>query len=90
MVPRYPALGGPLDIHSKTDLFTFHQNAAGGAVSSSYPLAELGFKNIGPISLKDVRAGLGYQFESVGIGGLSPFTTFQIAQIQGLYRRFPS
>ncbi len=68
---------------SKTDLFTFHQNAAGGAVNSSYPLAELGFKNLGPFSLKDVRAGLGYQFESVGIGGLSPFTTYQIAKYKG-------
>ena len=68
---------------SKTDLFTFHQNAAGAAIVSSYPLAELGFKNIGPFSLRDVRAGLGYQFESVGIGGLSPFTTFQIARYKG-------
>jgi outer membrane protein insertion porin family len=68
---------------SKTDLFTFHQNAAGGAINSSYPLVELGLKNIGPFSLKDVRAGLGYQFESVGIGGLSPFTTFQIARYKG-------
>jgi outer membrane protein insertion porin family len=68
---------------SKTDLFTFHQNSAGGAILSSYPLAELGLKNIGPLSLRDVRAGLGYQFESVGIGGLSPFTTFQIARFKG-------
>jgi len=68
---------------SKTDLFTFHQNAAGGAINTSYPLVELGFKNIGPFSLKDVRAGLGYQFESVGIGGLSPFTTFQISRFKG-------
>jgi outer membrane protein insertion porin family len=68
---------------SETDLFTFHQNAAGGAVTSSYPLVELGFKNIGPFSLKDVRAGLGYQFESVGIGGLSTFTTYQIARYKG-------
>ncbi len=68
---------------SKTDLFTFHQNAAGGSVNSSYPLVELGFKNIGPFSLKNVRAGLGYQFQSVGIGGLSPYTTFQIARYKG-------
>jgi len=68
---------------SKTDLFTFHQNAAGGAINSNYPLEELGFKNIGPFSLKNVRAGLGYQFQSVGIGGLSPFTTFQIARFKG-------
>ena len=68
---------------SKTDLNAFHQNAAGAAIVSSYPLAELGFKNIGPFSLRDVRAGLGYQFESVGIGGLSPFTTFQIARYKG-------
>jgi outer membrane protein insertion porin family len=68
---------------SKTDLFTFHQNAAGGAINSSYPLVELGFKNIGPFSLKNVRAGLGYQFESVGIGGLSPDTTYQIAKYKG-------
>jgi len=68
---------------SKTDFFTFHQAAAGGNVSTYYPLAELGFKKIGPLSLKDVSAGLGYQFESVGIGGLSPFTTFQIARFKG-------
>ncbi len=68
---------------SKTDLFAFHQNAAGGAVNSSYPLVELGLKNIGPFSLENVRAGLGYQIESVGIGGLSPFTTFQIARYKG-------
>jgi outer membrane protein insertion porin family len=68
---------------SKTDLFTFHQAAAGGDITSYYPLAELGFKRIGPLSLKDVSAGLGYQFESVGIGGLSPFTTFQIARFKG-------
>ena len=68
---------------SKTDLFTFHQNAAGGSINSSYPLVELGFKNIGPFSLKNVRAGLGYQFQSVGIGGLSPFTTFQISRYKG-------
>ena len=68
---------------SKTDLFTFHQNASGGSIVSSYPLEELGLKNIGPFSLRDVRAGLGYQFESVGIGGLSPFTTYQIARFKG-------
>jgi outer membrane protein insertion porin family len=68
---------------SKTDLFAFHQNATGFALNSSYPLVELGFKSIGPFSLRDVRAGLGYQFESVGIGGLSPFTTFQIARYKG-------
>ncbi|HLI79032.1 MAG TPA: outer membrane protein assembly factor BamA, partial [Candidatus Binataceae bacterium] len=68
---------------SKTDLFTFHQNAAGGAINTNYPLVELGFKRIGPFSLKNVGVGLGYQFESVGIGGLSPFTTFQIARYKG-------
>ncbi len=68
---------------SKTDLFTFHQNAAGGAITSYYPLVELGFKQLGPLSLKDVTAGLGYQFESVGIGGLADETTFQIAQFKG-------
>ena len=68
---------------SKTDLFTFHQAAAGGTITTYYPLTELGFKKIGPLSLKDVQAGLGYQFESVGIGGLSPFTTFQIARFKG-------
>lgn len=68
---------------SKTDLFTFHQSAAGGGVNSYYPLTELGFKKIGPLPLKDVSAGLGYQFESVGIGGLSPFTTFDVARFKG-------
>ncbi len=68
---------------SKTDLFTFHQSAAGASVASFYPLTELGFKNVGPLSLKDVALGLGYQFQSVGIGGLSPFTTYQIARFKG-------
>ncbi len=71
---------------SETDLFAFHQNAAGGGINSSYPLVELGLKNIGPFSLENVSAGLGYQFESVGIGGLSPFTTFQIARYKGYTR----
>jgi outer membrane protein insertion porin family len=68
---------------SKQDLFAFHQSTAGGAVNSYYPLTELGFKKIGPFSLKDVSAGLGYQFQSVGVGGLSPFTTFDIARFRG-------
>jgi outer membrane protein insertion porin family len=71
---------------SETDLFTFHQNAAGAAINSSYPLVDLGLKKLGPFSLKDVRAGLGYQFQSVGIGGLSPLTTFQIARFKGYTR----
>ena len=70
---------------SKTDFFTFHQNAAGASVNSSYPLVELGFKNLGPLSLKDVRAGLGYQFESVGIGGLVALHHFPDRAVQGLH-----
>ncbi len=68
---------------SETDLFTFTQSAIGGGINTYYPLTELGFKRLGPFSLKDVSAGLGYQFQVVGITGLSPFTTFDIARYHG-------
>ena len=68
---------------SKTDLFTFHQNAAGGAINSELSAGRAGLQEHRPLLAQDVRAGLGYQFESVGIGGLSPFTTFQIARFKG-------
>ena len=68
---------------TKTDLQSFHENTAGGAINTYYPLTELGFKKLGPLSLKDVNAGLGYQLQSVGITGLSAFTTLQIREFQG-------
>ncbi|MGH7814054.1 MAG: outer membrane protein assembly factor BamA [Candidatus Binataceae bacterium] len=68
---------------NKTYLLSFNQASAGFSVNTSYPLTELGFKKLGPFSLKDVNAGLGYTYESVGITGLAPLTTYQIAQYKG-------
>ncbi|HTW86505.1 MAG TPA: outer membrane protein assembly factor BamA [Candidatus Binataceae bacterium] len=68
---------------NKSYLISFNQTAVGFAIQSFYPLAELGLSSIGPISLKNVNAGLGYQFESVGITGLQPFATFDILRDKG-------
>jgi outer membrane protein insertion porin family len=77
-------LGVGLQLFSnKTYLLSFNQSATGFSLNSTYPLTELGFKKLGPFSLKDVNAGLGYSFESVGITGLAPLTTFQIARYRG-------
>jgi len=68
---------------TKAYLLSFNQSAVGFALNSTYPLTELGFKKIGSLSLKDVTAGLGYQFESVGITGLNALTTYQILRYKG-------
>ncbi|HWJ40709.1 MAG TPA: outer membrane protein assembly factor BamA [Candidatus Limnocylindrales bacterium] len=68
---------------NKTYLLSFNQSSAGFTLSTTYPLTELGFKKIGPFSLKDVSAGLGYSFQSIGITGLNQLTTFQIARYKG-------
>jgi len=68
---------------NKTFLLSFNQSAAGFQLNSTYPLTELGFKNLGPFSLKDTVAGLGYQFESVGITGLPTNTTYDILRYKG-------
>ena len=68
---------------NKQYLLSFNQSSAGFTLSTTYPLTELGFKKIGPFSLKDVTAGLGYSFQSIGITGLNQFTTFQIARYKG-------
>jgi outer membrane protein insertion porin family len=68
---------------NKEFLLSFNQSAAGFAVNTYYPLTELGFKKLGPFSLKDISVGLGYQFESVGITGLNPLTTFNILRYKG-------
>jgi outer membrane protein insertion porin family len=67
----------------KSYLISFTQSSAGFSINSGYPLTELGFRKIGPFSLKNVTAGLGYQFQSVGITGLSPFTTYEISRYKG-------
>ena len=59
-------------------LFSFNQSEIGFLLNSGYPLADLGLRKLGPFSLEHITAGLGYHFESVGISGLSPFTTFDI------------
>jgi outer membrane protein insertion porin family len=68
---------------NKTFLLSFNQSSAGFTLSTTYPLTELGFKKLGPFSLKDITAGLGYSFQSIGITGLNQFTTFQIARFKG-------
>src|SRR6266853_172868 len=68
---------------NKQYLLTFNQASAGFTLTTTYPLTELGFKKLGPFSLKDVSAGVGYTVQSVCITGLSPFTTFQIARYRG-------
>jgi outer membrane protein insertion porin family len=68
---------------NKIFLLSFNQASAGFSLNTFYPLTELGFKKIGPFSLKNVTAGLGYEFESVGITGLPPLTTYQILQYKG-------
>jgi len=50
-------------------------------------LTELGLQKLGPFSLKDITAGLGYSFQSIGITGLNGFTTFQIARLPRATRR---
>jgi len=64
-------------------LYSFNQTNTGFQINTGYPLAELGFKKLGPFSLEDITLGLGYQFESVGITGLAPFTTFDILRYKG-------
>ncbi len=77
-------LSAGVDLYSwEQFLPSFTRKSLGFAVRSSYPLAELGLKKFGPFSLADVDAGLTYRFESVGITGLAPFTTFQITQFKG-------
>src|SRR5215469_3233931 len=68
---------------NKNYYISFNQSAAGFTLNSTYPLTELGIKKIGPFSMKDVSAGLGYSFQSIGITGLNQFTTFEIAQFKG-------
>jgi len=68
-----------------TYLISFNQSAVGFTIQSYYPLVELGLKQIGPFSLRNVNAGLGYSFESVGVTGLSPFTTFEILRDHGYH-----
>ena len=68
---------------NKQFLLSFNQSSAGFTLTSTYPLTELGFKKLGPFSLKDITAGIGYSFQSIGITGLNQFTTFQIARFKG-------
>jgi outer membrane protein insertion porin family len=68
---------------NKTYLLSFNQSSAGFTLTTTYPLTELGFKKLGPFSLKDITAGVGYSFQSIGITGLNEFTTFQIARYRG-------
>ncbi|MGC1399577.1 outer membrane protein assembly factor BamA [Candidatus Binatus sp.] len=68
---------------NKTYLLSFNQSSAGFTLTTSYPLTELGFKKLGPFSLKNITVGLGYSYQSIGITGLNQFTTYQIARYKG-------
>ena len=72
--------------YDKLYLFSFNQTNTGFQLNTGYPLAELGFKKLGPFSLEDITLGLGYQFESVGISGLPQLTTFEILRYKGYSR----
>jgi outer membrane protein insertion porin family len=77
-------LSAGIDLYSWEEFLpSFTRNSLGFALRSSYPLAELGLKRLGPFSLENVNAGLTYRFESVGITGLQPFTTEQILKFKG-------
>jgi outer membrane protein insertion porin family len=68
---------------NKTYLLSFDQSSAGFTLTTTYPLTELGFKKLGPFSLKNITLGIGYSFQSIGITGLNQFTTFQIERYKG-------
>jgi len=72
--------------YQKLYLFSFDQTNAGFALNTTYPLSELGLSRIGPFSLDNTTAGLGYQFQSIGISGLAPFTTFGISRWAGYWK----
>jgi outer membrane protein insertion porin family len=77
-------LSAGVDLYSwEQFLPSFTRKSLGVAIRTSYPLEELGLKKLGPFSLRNVDAGLTYRFESVGITGLSSFTTQQILQFAG-------
>ena len=67
-------------------LFSFDQSEIGFMINSGYPLADLGLSKLGPFSLEHITAGLGYQFESVGITGLSSFSAFDLQRAKGFNR----
>jgi outer membrane protein insertion porin family len=69
--------------YDKLYLFSFNQTNTGFQINTGYPIAELGFKKLGPFSLEDITLGMGYQFESVGISGLPELTTFEILRYKG-------
>ena len=77
-------LSAGIDLYSwEQFLPSFTRKSLGFALRTTYPLEELGLKKLGPLPLANVDAGLTYRFESVGIVGLSPFTTEQILQFKG-------
>ena len=70
---------------SKTDLFTFHQNSAGGAINSSYPLVELGLKNIGPLLAAGCARGSGLPVRERRHRWAIAVHHFPDRKVQGLY-----
>jgi outer membrane protein insertion porin family len=68
---------------NKTFFLSFDQSSVGFTLNTTYPFVDLGLKKLGPLSLKDVTAGLGYSYQSIGVTGLSPLTTFDIRRWAG-------
>jgi outer membrane protein insertion porin family len=62
---------------------SFTRKSTGLTLRTSYPLAELGLTRLGPLSLANVDAGLDYRFESVGVEGIAPYTSYQILKWKG-------
>ena len=67
----------------KMFLQAFNQSSVGFAIRSSYPLTDLGLKKLGPLPLEYVSVGLGYRWESIGISGLQPLTTYDVRRYKG-------
>lgn len=77
-------LSAGVDLFStKTTYFNFNRSQAGFSLRTNYPLVELGLKKIGPLSLENVSAGLEYRFMSVGVTGISTFSTLDIRSFKG-------
>src|SRR5258708_2126919 len=65
---------------NKTYLLSFNQSSAGFTLSTTYPLTELGFKKLGPFSLKDITAGPRCSVSGIGNTPRGHLTPFAIAR----------
>jgi len=77
-------LSAGVDLFStKFSFRNFSRSSVGFDFRTQYPLEDLGLKQIGPISLKDVSAGVQYLFENVGVTGVSQLSTLDIRRARG-------